>query len=221
MKKILVICFVVLMFSGNSFADLRYISTEESVKESDFIVIGTLQSISDIYQDHPNFGSVSIGDGKGILVIEKIVAGNVLSGNGLSIKSGDKLTLKWSEASMCLSGWHRRTENKKGIWLLSIDKNGAVETSHPAQFASLSEFSEIKKNIKKYSEKFSKTVVINNQENRNSDFPQQIAEIPRTNKTETSALPKTPNHYPFRAFLAILASLSLYGLLYRSKFKIR
>ena len=113
MKNFLIACFIVLMFSCNVFADLIYISTEEGVKTSYFIVIGTLQSISDIYQDDPAWGKINVGDGEGVLVIDKVIAGKVLKIDGQVLKSGDELYLKWSEPGMCLSGWHKRTENEK------------------------------------------------------------------------------------------------------------
>jgi hypothetical protein len=221
MKKILAACFIVFTFSCNTFADLAYISTEESVKRSDFIVIGTLQSISDIYQDDANFGRINVGDGEGVLVIDKVVAGNVLTNNGLPLKSGYGLRLKWSEFSACLSGWHRRTENKKGVWLLKFDKDGAIETSHPAQFASIEQLSEIKKYVKKYSKQFRKATIIQPEVNRNSSDFQQNAEIPYATVSEISTLSKAAKYYPSQAFLVILVSISLYWLLYRSRFKIR
>ena len=225
MKHFLTACFIVLVFSLNAFADLQYISTEESVKRSDFIVIGTLQSISNIYQDDKNGGRISMGDGEGVFVVDEIIAGNVLTSDGLTLKSGDKLHLKWNEFSACLSGWHKRTENEKGIWLLLIDKDGTVETSHPAQFASLNELSQIKKYIKKYSRKFSKTVTIQIGSSQNSNPAQQSIETEKTTTSEMSFCeysnqPKT-KYYPFTAFLVILVSGSLYYLLYRSRFKIR
>lgn len=220
MKKLLIVCFIVLIFTCNIFADLLSISTEESVKRSDFIVIGTLQSISDIYEDHPNFGKVSIGNGEGVLVVDKVVAGNV-SIDELMLKSGDKLRLVWSELSACLRGWHRRTENEKGVWLLKFDKDGAIETTHPAQFASIDEFSEIKKYIKKYSKQFTKALTIQTKINQNPNDFQQNIEMPKVTVSEISTSPKTTKYYPFQAFLVILVSLSLYYLLYRSKYKIR
>jgi hypothetical protein len=216
MKSFVTAGFIVLIFSCSIFADLRYISREESVKESDFIVIGTLQSLSDISGNELSFDN----EGQGILVIDEIVAGNVFTAEGLPLKSSNKLRLEWSEPSPCLMGWHKRTENKKGVWLLKVNVKGAVVTSHPAQFADFDEFSEIKKYIKKYSGKFSKTITIQIGESQNSIYQRDV-EIPKANVSEISTLPMTTEYYPFQAALIILASFSLYYLLYRSRFKIR
>lgn len=221
MKNLLISCFIVLLFAGNSFANLEYISTEESVKRSDFIVVGTLQSISDIYIEDPNFGSVSVGDGEGILVIDKVIVGNVKTSDELILKFGDKLRLKWSEFSPCLSGWHRRTENTKGIWLLNLNADGTVKTSHPAQFASYDSLPEIRKYIKMYSQKFTKTITIRSETIPNSNISLQDNEVSKETMSEISNLSETTRYYPFLAFLVILGSMFLYYLLYRSRFKIR
>ncbi len=46
MKTLFTACFIILSFSFNCFAMWALISTDELVKESDLIVIGTLQSVS-------------------------------------------------------------------------------------------------------------------------------------------------------------------------------
>ena len=217
MKNILAACLVTLALALSASANLEYITTERSVKESDFIVIGTLKSVSEIY----NEDGIGTGDGEGILVVDKIMAGDVLTGDKLPLQTGDQVQLKWSEGMPCLDGWHRRSENEKGIWLLKIDAEGMIATGHPAQFATLDELPEIEKYIEKYSNRFSKTVSIQNRVSRNSDAASKNETIMKPHVPAQSSFTGKADYYPRRALLFLLFAGSLYWLLYRSGFKIR
>lgn len=129
MNKLLATYFFVLIFCFNSFAALRNIPLDELVKDSDLIVIGTLQSVSEFSYGGEN-------KGEGMILVEQIILGNIKTHKNLPLKSGDKLKLVWNENFSCVYGIHKRTENQKGIWFLRVETNGTVIAGHPNMFKS-------------------------------------------------------------------------------------
>lgn len=213
MKNLLFACIIVLVFTGNSFAKLMIVSLDEAIKNSDLIVIGMLKDISEKTE---NFAI----HGKGIIVVDEFIAGKVISENGFAIKSADKLTLKYVENFACVMGSHKRIENEKGIFLLTLNDEKEIQYK---DFRSLESLSEIKKLLKKgvNPNQISKTLkILNNiEQNTQSYLPEESSE--ETVKCLYSTENKSREYSPLSAILVILASIALYYSLYRSRFKIR
>ncbi len=219
MKTLFTACFIILSFSFNCFAEWALIPTDELVKESDLIVIGTLQSVSRYTKDNVDYS-------EGKIVVEKVISGNVKTTEGFPLKLGDKIKLKWQASTLivCPRLDHSSNEYEKGIWLLEVESDGTVSADYPGRFNSLDEMSEIKKILRKM--KVRKTshrvelsnenpLNITNQQIQNSDtFENQTIEPVKTSTTVGS-------YSTFNALLVALFSLGLYLILYRSRFKIR
>jgi hypothetical protein len=219
MKTLFTACFIILSFSFNCFAMWALIPTDELVKESDLIVIGTLQSVSRYTKDNVDYS-------EGKIVVEKVISGNVKTTEGFPLKLGDKIKLKWQASTLiiCPRLDHSSNEYEKGIWLLEVESDGTVSADYPGRFNSLDEMSEIKKILRKM--KVRKTshrvelsnenpLNITNQQIQNSDtFENQTIEPVKTSTTVGS-------YSTFNALLVALFSLGLYLILYRSRFKIR
>jgi hypothetical protein len=211
MKNLTFASLILLFLACNSFAKLMFIPLEEAIKDKDLIIVGTLTGIS----EYSNGGETA---GKGTIVVEQFITGNIKTNQGLQLKSGDELRLTYVENFACVMGSHRRMENEKGIFLLTLNGSGEIETK---DFRSLESLAEIKKLLRKgiktnTTAKIIKTII-------NSD---ELSQIP----LKTSDLPikcvfgieKEENkHSPLLALLAILSSILLYCVLYRSRFKIR
>jgi hypothetical protein len=195
------------------------ISTDELVKESDLIVVGTLQSVSRYTKDNVDYS-------EGKIVVEKVISGYVKTIEGFPPKLGDKIKFKWQASTLivCPRLDHSGNENEKGIWLLEVESDGTVSADYPRRFNSLNEMSEIKKILRKTKvRKTSQRVEllnenplnITNQQLQNSDtFKNQTIEPIKTSATVGS-------YSTFNALLVALFSLGLYWILYRSRFKIR
>ena len=219
MKTLFPACFIILSFSFNCFAMWALISTDELVKESDLIVIGTLQSVSKYTKDNVDYS-------EGKIVVEKVISGYVKTTEGFPPKLGDKIKFKWQASTLivCPRLDHSGNENEKGIWLLEVESDGTVSADYPRRFNSLNEMSEIKKILRKIKvRKTSQRVEllnenplnITNQQLQNSDtFKNQTIEPIKTSATVGS-------YSTFNALLIALFSLELYWILYRSRFKIR
>jgi hypothetical protein len=215
MKNLHVACFIVLAFAYNSFATLIFVHLDEAIKKNDLIVVGTLKGISEKSEDGVIYG-------KGEIFVEQFIAGNVKTNKGFSLKSGDKLQLNYIEDFACVYGSHKRIENEKGIFLLTLNDKEEIQSK---DFRSLNDLLEIKKLLKKGTKpnEVAKTIKIQN----------DTEQIPQTSVIETSVnqtsekyplfsnKSNTREYYPLPAFLVILLSVSLYFVLYRSRFKIR
>ncbi len=110
MKTLFTACFIILSFSFNCFAMWALIPTDELVKESDLIVIGTLQSVSRYTKDNIDYS-------EGKIVVEKVISGNVKTTEGFSLKMGDKIKFKWQASTLIVYPRldHSSNEYKKGI----------------------------------------------------------------------------------------------------------
>lgn len=214
MKKLAVACFVILMLSAFGYAEFAILKIEGRVKNSNLIVIGRLLNTSETETETQKLS-------KGTLLIEKTISGNFVFSNGQRLKSGDKIKVEWQNSKMfaCQFGFAEDTEE---IWFLKVNDEGNIESLSPSTTAALDELPEVKKYLKKQkrSNEAVKTIRI-------SDDSQQIslAEIPTGNDSKISfgiySLERKPNYRPILVFLIILGSISLYYLLYRSRFKIR
>lgn len=102
-----------------------YVDVETLVQESDLIVVGTLQDVSEHTADGRDYG-------QGRIQVREVIWGRV--------SPGDSLLLKWSNSSAiaCPRVEHRYNEGKEGVWLLTSDGE-AVAANYPGRFVELSE----------------------------------------------------------------------------------
>lgn len=212
MKNLLGALIVVLAFSSVSFAKLMFIPLAEAVKDSDLIIIGTLKNISERVEEDGTYG-------KGEIFVERFIAGNVKTANDSELNADDRLQLNYAETFACVMGSHRRIENEKGIFLLTFNENGEIQSK---DFRSLEDLVEIKKLLKRgvKPDKDFKTIKIRNEVKQTPTVETANSENSEINYCAFSIQPEIEYHR-FSALLVILASLSLYYLLYRSRFKIR
>lgn len=212
MKNLSAACFIVLAFAFSCFAKIMPVPLKESIRNSDLIVVGTLTDVSERKEDGTIYG-------KGKIVVEQFIAGNIMTANGSKLKTGDKLPLDYMEGFACVYGSHKRIENEKGIFLLTLDKNGEILYKDFRSLESLSEILNfLRKNVK--SKTNSKKVKIHNETEQAPTL-----ENPKQQKPEISfgvySRERKINYHPIAALLVIFCSILLYYLLYRSRFKIR
>jgi hypothetical protein len=213
MKNLTAACFIICAFSFNTFARLAIIPLDELIKDSDLIVVGTLTGISEHSENH-------VIRGTGEIVIEKVIAGNVKTTQGFPLKSGDRLQLNYFEGFACVYGSHKRIENEKGIFLLTI--NGQEEIQYE-NFRSLDSLSEIKRFLQKgvKPNKIAKRIKIQNKQ----IVQTSLIESPENQNAETNFCAMKSNesdakeYSPMKAVLVVLASILLYRVLYRNRFK--
>lgn len=205
---------MLMAFSSVSFAKLMYVPLDEAIRSSDLIVVGTLKDIS---ENNQGLGT----SGRGEIVVEELIAGNVKTAAGSALENGDRLTLNYVENFACVMGSHRRIENEKGVFLLTLKDDGEILSQ---DFRSLGDLKEIKKLLRKNvkSDRVPKTIKPQN-ETRNENPP--VYRFPANENAQINiceySFARTVNFRPIFALLVILSSLSLYYLLYRSRFKIR
>ena len=217
MKSLFVNCCIILAFSCNAFAELTFVPLDEAVKKSDLIVIGTLQGISEKSETGTIYG-------KGEIFVEQLIEGNIKTAKGFKLKSGDRLQLNYIENFACVYGSHRRIENEKGIFLLTLNDNQEVQSK---DFRSLDDLTEIRKLLKKGIKPngIAKTVKILNDTEQKSQAPLIETSDNQTSEKAFCSLDSDKStekqYYPLQVFLVVLLSVSLYFVLYRSRFKIR
>ncbi len=217
MKSLFVVCFIVLTFFCNTFAMLVIVPLDEAVKNSDLIVVGTLQGISEKSESGTTYGT-------GEIFVERFIAGNVKTAKGVTLKSGDRLQLNYVENFACVYGSHKRIENEKGVFLLTLDDNGEIQSK---DFRSLDDLPEIRKLLKKGINPYgiAKTIKILNDAEQKPQCPMIETSVNQTSEKVFCPLDSSKSnekqYYPLQAFLVVLLSVSLYFVLYRSRFKIR
>ena len=224
MKKLFIAGFVILSFSLNSLAMWALIPTSEVVKDSDLIVIGTLELVSEYTKDNIDYS-------EGTIVIEKVIAGKVKTVDEVLLKSGDKIKLKWQNSSMiiCPRVEHRGAENQKGFWLLEIEEDGTVSSDYPWRFRTLKEIDDINKALQteKVRQTSRKVKLLNepfpDQTNHSTQAFDTIQNKPSDSikAAEVYSNSSKAKYSPFSALLMALSAAGLYWLLYRSRFKIR
>jgi hypothetical protein len=214
MKNLLTVFAMLLAFASVSFAKLMFVSLDEAVKNSDLIVVGTLKGISERMEDGATYG-------KGEIFVQQFIAGNVKTINGFKLKAEDRLQLNYVEDFACVMGSYRRIENEKGIFLLTLNNEGDITSKDFRSIESLSEIKNLLKKGVKPKGVFKKIKLQNELEDL------QLREINNTSNynPEVSfgiySLERKVNYQPILTLLVILVSISLYYLLYRSRFKIR
>jgi len=217
MKNLFVACIIVLAFSFNIFGRLVFVPLDEAVKNSDLIVVGTLQGISEKSESGTTYGT-------GEIFVERFIAGNVKTAKGVTLKSGDRLQLNYVENFSCVYGSHKRIENEKGGFLLTLDDNGEIQSK---DFRSLDDLPEIRKLLKKGIKPIgiAETIKMLNDAEQKPQRPVIETSVNQTSEkvfySVDSSESNEKQYYPLQAFLVVLLSVSLYFVLYRSRFKIR
>lgn len=224
MKKLFFVCFVILLFSGNSFGSWAMIPTSDVVKRSDLILIGTLQSVSQYTKNEIDYS-------EGILLIEQVVAGDVKTTDGFPLRSGDKIKLKWQNSSfvICPRVEHKGHENAKGFWIIEVTEDGAVSSDYPWRFKPLGEADEVGKALRKENPRQTSLKVKLLNENSQNAMNQQTKIVDsienQSNQpvkiVEINDISTKRKYSLLNALLVVLFSSGLYWLLYRSRFKIR
>lgn len=219
MKKFFLAVVVVLSFSFNLAAMWAMIPTEELVKETDLIVIGTLQDVKEFTKDDVDYS-------EGIILVENVIAGNEKTTSGGPLKFSDKIVIKWRNSSMiaCPRVEHKGDENIKGIWLLRVESDGTVSSDYPWRFSSLDELHKIKKILRKTKVRRNLTkILVVNQAPSYPIEAQPGASEQGTEETpsETKLSLSLRGHSPFNAITVLLLFICLYWFLYRSRFRIR
>lgn len=208
MRKIIICGLFLLFFVSQTFAKLSAISLDKAIGNSNLIVVATLKNISKGNKD----GDIN---GKGDIFIEKIVGGNVRTINGNALKSGDILELKYFGGFACIYGSHKRIENEKGIFLLTLNSDGEIFRD---SFRPLKDLPEIEKLLKKgiVPNEIFKTVKLKNEIVSKSENEENAKVSFCIYSTE-----KRLNYNLFLALSVVFGAIGLYYLLYRSRFKIR
>lgn len=111
-------------------ADWALIPTEKLVEQSDFVVIGTLDSVKEWTKRRTDYG-------EGDIAVDEVLWGEV--------KPNTKLRLAWQNDSRiaCPRVEHRPNAKKKGIWLLTRGEKGQVRADYPGRVVSLEQKLEI------------------------------------------------------------------------------
>jgi len=125
MKRLVLILAVFSFCTVPLSARWAQIPLEELVQDSDLIVVGTLQRVSQYSQDGTDYG-------QGTILIHDVIWGVA--------NPGHLLTLKWQNASAiaCPRVEHRHNRTK-GIWLLNIEEGQLVRADYPGRFVELKE----------------------------------------------------------------------------------
>jgi hypothetical protein len=213
MKNLTFASLIILFMACNSFAWLTLIPLNQAIKGKNLIIIGTLTEITE-----DSNGGETIGKGK--ITVEQFISGNVKTNQGLRLKSGDELQLNYVESFACVMGSHKRIENEKVIFLLTLNDSGEIESK---DFRSLDSLGEIKRLLKKgiKTNTAAKIIKIINNTGGISQIPLAVETSDEPNKCLYS-IEKEENEYsPLLALLVILSTIPLYYFLYESRFKIR
>jgi hypothetical protein len=111
---------LLLCLQATAHAKWDLVPLETLVQDSDLIVVGTLQDVS----EHTSGGT---DYGQGHILVREVIWGQV--------RPGDALLLKWSNLSgiACPRIEHRRRAGEEGIWLLTAE-GGYVEADYPGRF---------------------------------------------------------------------------------------
>jgi hypothetical protein len=205
---------MILSLSTFAYAEFAILRISELVTKNNLIIIGHLRDVSETETDELRIS-------KGTLTIEKIVDGKFTKPNGQSLKIGDEVSVEWINSKLiaCQFGF---SENNKGIWFLNVGEKGDVEPLTPSTLASTGDLAEVEKYLRK-KKKDSVVKILNT-----TGDGEQVSSLNSAEKEPADAVrclysikPKQKQYFPFAASLAFLASVALYYLLYRSRFKIR
>ncbi len=206
MKKLVCAAAILVFLSTATFAEWAVIPLAELVADSDLIVVGTL---------HPAEEN-SNGEGKGNILVDEIITKGVKTLDGRLLKAGDNLKITWLDNWACASGMHLRWENKKGIFLLKIQKDGTVAAGYPGRFTTLDDLSIIRGFLHQKKTKEAGRVDV---------AAAKIDEVASSSqpRDEATAVDESSfnNYSPYRALFAAFLSSILYLIFYRRRLWVR
>lgn len=214
MKNLLAGGVLILAFSISSLAKILPVSLNEAVSKSDLIIVGTLTEVSEKTEHGAPFGDVIYGQGK--IVVGQFIAGNVKTISGNNVTAGHRLTLNYTEGIPCIQGFHKRIENKHGIFLLTLNETGDIRY---ADFRSLSELPAVTALLKTGFQPDKTVKIIRRQNDDSLQFASTEKALNR-NPVNSGDAPER-KYYPLPALVVLLISGILYYILYKSRFKIR
>jgi len=136
MKRVVLIIAFLGACSAPSSATMPFISTEELVHDSDLIVVGTLDNVSE-------YSRYGIDYAQGTISVDEVIWG--------ASQPGEILTLKWKNESgvVCPRVDHRGNQKTKAIWLLTVTDDGVVHANYPDRFVDLAERSKVEQSLVK------------------------------------------------------------------------
>lgn len=208
MKKLISVTGLSLLLSTTLFAKWAMIPLDELVADTDLIVIGTLHSASEN----------SEYEGKGYIRVEQVITKGVNTLDGRPLVAGDNLKLTWLGNWACAMGMHLRWENQRGIWLLTIGKDGTVKAGYPGRFRQIDDFREIQALLHRKQLKKAGQVDISSWDHAHERSIRPVGQVATIDAVDVSP---SDDHSPSAAVLTALFSLGLYWALYRSRFRIR
>ena len=172
------------------------------------VVIGTLHSATENIE----------GLGKGYILVDRVVTKEVrILEDGRFLRPDDNLKVTWADNWACVSGMHLGRENKNGIWLLTIQKDGTVTAGYPGRFRDLGDLREIEQILARDpNKKVSRVDVLVDDIGETS-----TGSFEATNAVEAIDVSSFDDYSPYRGLFVALVSLGLYWFLYRSRFRIR
>jgi hypothetical protein len=134
MKRVVLILSFLVVCSTPLSAMWGYVSIEELVQNSDLIVVGTLDNVSEYSQNGIDYG-------EGTITVDEVIWG--------AAGPGDLLTLKWQNASnlVCPRVEHRDNQKRTAIWLL-IHEDAVVYATY-GRVVDLAERSKVEQSLVK------------------------------------------------------------------------
>jgi hypothetical protein len=208
MRRLVSAVVLVVFLSTTTFAEWALIPLDELVADSDLIVIGTLHSATEN----------SEYEGKGYILIDEIITKDVETFDRRPLKPGDNLKITWLDNWACALGMHLGWENKKGVFLMKIQKDGTVAAGYPGRFRTLADLTEINQLLGRQKMKRAGRVEVSAARIINKVpvaplEPNNMAVVVDVSPFDDSSL--------YRALFTALLSLGAYLVLYRSRFRIR
>ncbi len=204
MKKIVSACVFQLVLSSGLWATWALIPLDELIKDTGLIVIGTLNSAQEDYE----------GIGRGYISVDSVITSGATTWDNKPLANGDNIKITWADNWACAGGMHLGWQGTKGIWLLKIKDNGTVVAGYPGRFISIEELYTIRELLGRQKEIRSVAVDISDVDShsqlREPESAQQI------NKFDT-----TEQYSMSRASFVLSLFVSLYWILYKTRFRIR
>ncbi len=137
--RVFTILLLMLFATSVCFAEWDDIPLEDVVKKSDLIVVGTLSEVKEHSKNNVDYG-------ERIIVIHAILHDKIQwKKESENKREQQKLILVWSNPTglECPRVEHQFQKKRKGIWLLTVQKNGKVNADHPNRFQPIEKKSKI------------------------------------------------------------------------------
>ena len=130
MKKALITFSLIVIACSVALAEWASVPLEELVQDSDLIVVGTLHSVY-------KYSWWGTDYGRGTIQVEQVLWGNT--------QPSAQLRLTWDNDSSVVCPRVEHEGSGRGIWLLTLGKNGEVRADYPGRFVDLKERARVEK----------------------------------------------------------------------------